>query len=143
MPGSDLLKICAGGQRKSGNDTTFELNEKFAYDKKDVLDLGADQEESLDIKEEKLVELAVNLDRRAHVESNLYKMMKQQKQMRRADLLNVVHAGLKFPQPLGKVEESLKTLLLRGLLEEITVTGEENEDQMMQGEQDVYIRFAN
>jgi len=63
------------------------------------------------------VEQAVNLDRRAYIESVLYRTMKKEKLMPRNRLLEQVHSGLIFPQPMSKVEACLQTLLLRGLLE--------------------------
>jgi len=43
------------------------------------------------------VEQAVNLDRKAYIESVLYKTMKKEKLMSKQRLLNQVHAGLIFP----------------------------------------------
>ena len=100
-------------------------------------------EEALKIQEEKQVEQAVNLDRKAYIESVLYKTMKEQKQMLRQTLLDKVHASLIFPHPLSKVESCLQTLLLRGLLEELSLIPEQNMDVDMELQYGVYIKFAN
>ena len=43
------------------------------------------------------MEQAVNLDRKAYIESVLYRSMKKEKLMPRDRLLEQVHAGLIFP----------------------------------------------
>ena len=86
------------------------------------------------------MEQAVNLDRKAYIESVLYKTMKKEKIMPKARLLAEVHAGLIFPQPMAKVEACLQTLLLRGLLEEQRGVAEQGEDVEMEA---AMIRFAD
>lgn len=96
-----------GSSRKSQTDIIYELNEDFHFKSKGTLQLLTGDEEVLKINEEKQVEQAVNLDRKAYVESVLYKIMKKEKHMLKKQLLKTVHAGLIFPQEMAKVETCL------------------------------------
>ena len=81
----------------------FEINDDFKHkhtpNKKnvqDVLVLIADSEAST-ITDEKEVQQEVNLDRKAYVESVLYKTMKREKTMPKQALIDFVHKGVVFP----------------------------------------------
>lgn len=128
-----------GNTRNSKNDPIYELNEEFVYKLKETLVLDAEETEALNIQEERQVEEAVNLDRKAYIESVLYKTMKKEKQMSRGALLDAVFKGLIFPQTIEKVETCLQTLLLRGLLEEVNMMTGEDVDM----EQGTCIKFVN
>lgn len=82
-----LKQSSTGFTRKQQVDTSYEINDEFKSNPKQVLVLKSESE-SYSIVDEKEVQQAVNLDRKAYVESVLYKIMKKEKQMPRTVLID-------------------------------------------------------